>query len=384
MSSSALFDEEILRRVGETVDAKLRGGNLTPFAMRPSRGFLSLGMRDVRSSPPPVPKDAGQRAINRAHADAQKKRKDAKAAKRKKHILAREALDKHRRQQRKDGLPLEESSSTSLSTEASDGNDKGEGGRGPLDHLPDVVEVVPGASASSPAPLGRGEEADPGPAVARSGAEADTPEARALGKRTVSPVGSAAVAEQVVVEAMPPPPQRTEGAPRSAEDRPAPMDMDAMPLPPPLLLQMSWKRPMDNLPLAPLKALKASPRSSVHWVAEAQAAIQRGAASTRVDPKEPAAQGGVAEAAPTRSDGAIVPFVAEAPGASEAEAMEAPVPTTAETTVSVVGISTSAEATMAEAGAPKTTEAVIVEAGAPEVTMAVVMAARPSVQEAEM
>ena len=45
MSSSALSDEEILRRVGETVDVKLRGGNLTPFAMRPSRGFLSLVSR---------------------------------------------------------------------------------------------------------------------------------------------------------------------------------------------------------------------------------------------------------------------------------------------------------------------------------------------------
>ena len=42
MSSSALSDEEILRRVGEMVEAKLRGGNLTPIAMRPSRGFLSL------------------------------------------------------------------------------------------------------------------------------------------------------------------------------------------------------------------------------------------------------------------------------------------------------------------------------------------------------
>ena len=42
MSSSALFDEEILRREGETVEAKLRGGNLTPIAMRLSRGFLSL------------------------------------------------------------------------------------------------------------------------------------------------------------------------------------------------------------------------------------------------------------------------------------------------------------------------------------------------------
>ena len=36
MSSSALSDEEIVRRVGETVEAKLRGGNLTPITMRPS------------------------------------------------------------------------------------------------------------------------------------------------------------------------------------------------------------------------------------------------------------------------------------------------------------------------------------------------------------
>ena len=42
MSSSALSDEEILRRVGETVEAKLRGGNLTPIAMRSSWGFFSL------------------------------------------------------------------------------------------------------------------------------------------------------------------------------------------------------------------------------------------------------------------------------------------------------------------------------------------------------
>ena len=198
-------------------------------------------MRDVRSSPPPVPEDAGQRAINRAHADAQKKRKDAKAAKRTKHILARKALDKRRHQQRKDGLPLEESPSTSLSTEASDGNDKGEGGQGPLDHLPDVKEVAPGASVSSPAPPGRGEEADPGPAVAPSGAEADTPEARALGKRAVSPVSSAVTAEPVAVEAMPPAPQRIEGAPGSTEDRPAPMDTEEtpLPLPPPLRMRFA-------------------------------------------------------------------------------------------------------------------------------------------------
>jgi len=45
MSSAILFDEEIVRRVGETVEAKLRGSNLTPIAMRPSWGFLLLVSR---------------------------------------------------------------------------------------------------------------------------------------------------------------------------------------------------------------------------------------------------------------------------------------------------------------------------------------------------
>ena len=81
---------------------------------------------------------------------------------------------------------------------------------------------------------------DPGPVFARSGAKADTPEAWALGKRAVSPVGSAVVVEQVAVEAMPPPLQRTEGAPGSTEDRPAPMDTEATPLPPPPPLRMRF------------------------------------------------------------------------------------------------------------------------------------------------
>ena len=219
----------------------LRAFSVSPYPLFPyARSSFLQGMRDVRSSPPPVPKDARRRAINRAHADAQKKRKDAKAAKRTKQILAREELDKCRHQQRKDGLPLEESPSPSLSMEASDGDDKVEGGRGPLDHLPDVVEVAPGVSVSIPAPLGRGGEADPGPAVARSGSEADTPEARALGKCAVSPVSSVVAAELVAVEATPPAPQRTERAPGSAEDRPAPMDTDATPLPPPPPLRMRF------------------------------------------------------------------------------------------------------------------------------------------------
>ena len=76
----------------------------------------------MRASPLPVPEDARWRA----HAEVQKRRKDAKVAKRTKKILAHEELEKRRRQQRKDGLPLEASSSPSLSTDASDGDDEGE------------------------------------------------------------------------------------------------------------------------------------------------------------------------------------------------------------------------------------------------------------------
>ena len=90
-------------------------------------------------------------------------------------------------------------------------------------------------------------------------------------------------------------------------------------------------------------------------------------------------------------------MVAEALGVFEAEATEAGAPKTAETAAAAVGVSATTEATMAEAGAPETVEAIIAEAGAPEIieaiiaeagapeiTKADVMAARLSVQEAEM
>ncbi|XP_066320270.1 uncharacterized protein [Miscanthus floridulus] len=341
--------------------------------------------------------------------------------------LAREELDKRRRQQRKDSLPLEESPSPSLSTDASDGDDEGEIGRGPLDHLPDIEETVPRASASSPSLLGGeggaapallgGEGgAAPGSVIARLRAEVDTPEARVLGKRAVSPVGSTAAVEQVAVGALQLPPQRTEGVLGSVKDRLASTDTEAVPLPPPPPLQTrvavpkqlqprsSRKRPAEVPTLAPLKALKVNPGSTAHWVAEAQAALQRGAASVRADPKEPATEGGAVEVAPTQTgegvpppregearepDRAEVPSVAEAtevevPGVSEAEAMEAGAPRTAEAVATVVGAPATTEATMAKAGAPGTIEAMMAEAGAPGTTETDVIAARLSAQEVEM
>ncbi|XP_066316507.1 uncharacterized protein [Miscanthus floridulus] len=302
-------------------------------------------------------------------------------------------------------------------------------GRGPLDHLPDVVEVVPRALASSPAPPGGGGEADPGSVIARSRAEADTPEVRAFGKHAVSPVGSTTAVEQVAVEAMQLPPLRTEGATGSIEDQPVPMDTEAMPLPPPPPLRTrvamakwlpprsSRKRPTKVPTLAPLKALKVNPGSTAHWVAEAQATLHRGTASARANPKVPATHGGAAEvtltqegeAAPLPHDGeahgldaAEVPLAAETigtevPGVLQAGATESAALgtieaaaagtgalATTEATMAEARAPEAPEATMAEAGAPGTTEATIAEAGAPGTTDADVIVAGLPAQEVEM
>jgi len=111
-------------------------------------------MRDVRASPPPVPEDAKRRAVNRAHVEAQKKKKYAEEANRKRKNLEREELEKRHRQQRQDSLPVEASPSPSLSADSSGEDDESEVGRGPLDHLPDVGGTALGASTSSPVFLG--------------------------------------------------------------------------------------------------------------------------------------------------------------------------------------------------------------------------------------
>jgi len=156
-------------------------------------------------------------------------------AKRTKQILACEKLDERRRQQRKDGLPLEESPLSSLSMDASDGDDEGERGWGPLDYLPDVEEMAPGVSASSPTlPGGGGGDSALGSAIAHPMSEANTPELRALGKRVVSLSG---LTEQAAAGATQLPPQGVEGAPEPDEGRSALVDAGAVPPPPPQSLQ---------------------------------------------------------------------------------------------------------------------------------------------------
>ena len=105
--------------------------------------------------------------------------------------------------------------------------------------------------------------------------------------------------------------------------------------------------------MAPLKALKVNPGSTAHWVVEAQAALHRGTASARADPKEPVAQGESGEVAMEQAGEG-------APRTSEAKVAEARAP----------------EVEVANTGAPGTTEAKVVEAG--------LGAAEPAAQDTEM
>ena len=76
-----------------------------------------------------------------------------------------------------------------------------------------------------------------GLAIARPGTEADTLEARALGKRAISPRDPMAEMERAMVGAIQPHPQRDKGASESSKGRPAPADTEVVPqppLPPPL------------------------------------------------------------------------------------------------------------------------------------------------------
>ena len=98
LSAASLFDEEILCRVRETVEGRQRSSDLTPFSMRPLREYISLGMRDVRASPLPVPKDVERRAENRAHAEVYKEQKDTKEARHKRKSLECDELEKCCRQ----------------------------------------------------------------------------------------------------------------------------------------------------------------------------------------------------------------------------------------------------------------------------------------------
>ena len=106
-------------------------------------------------------------------------------------------------------------------SESSGDDDESEAGKGTLDHLPDIKEVAPGVSLGDICLV----------------VEDDTPEARVLGKRTVSPVSLAAEVGRATAGAPQPSLRTVEGVPGSGGDQPVPVDTEAVPPPPPPPLQ---------------------------------------------------------------------------------------------------------------------------------------------------
>ncbi|XP_066358367.1 uncharacterized protein [Miscanthus floridulus] len=178
-------------------------------------------------------------------------------------------------------------------------------------------------------------------------------------------MGSTVEVEPATVGATPSSPRRVEEVPGPDGGQLAPVVTEAalLPPPPPLQRRLAVSKRLhprscqthlvEDPPLAPRKALKVNVSSSAHQAAEAQAGVQRGAASGGAVSKEAAAQEKGAEAAAERvEEGEPTPHNVVGLGAKEARA-------------SII-----AEAVEGEAGAPETSKARAVDAGAIEVEMA--------------
>jgi hypothetical protein len=137
MSSDPLPTDDLHRRVAGTV-GKLEAGAFSQPSMRPDRGCVSLvsirsffllasdcpqfsqprlfvRLQEVgfhKPSLPPVPEDAVDRAARRVAAEKRKEKKDTKKARARERIRARDALERLRRRQERDGLPREPSPET--------------------------------------------------------------------------------------------------------------------------------------------------------------------------------------------------------------------------------------------------------------------------------
>jgi hypothetical protein len=70
------------------------------------------GLSIYKPARPPVPEDAADRAVRRLAAEKEKEKKDAEKAQARERMRARDALEKRRRRQARDGLPLESSPET--------------------------------------------------------------------------------------------------------------------------------------------------------------------------------------------------------------------------------------------------------------------------------
>jgi hypothetical protein len=89
---------------------------------------ISVRLQELRfhkPSLPLVPEDTVDRAVRRVAAEKKKEKKDAEKARAHEWIRARDALERHRRQQERDGLPREPSPETPDDDDDNDDEDDG-------------------------------------------------------------------------------------------------------------------------------------------------------------------------------------------------------------------------------------------------------------------
>jgi hypothetical protein len=70
------------------------------------------GLRSFKLALPPVPEDVADRTVRRLATEKEKEKKDTEKARAHERMRAQEALEKRRRRQARDGLPLEPSPGT--------------------------------------------------------------------------------------------------------------------------------------------------------------------------------------------------------------------------------------------------------------------------------
>jgi hypothetical protein len=215
------------------------------------------GLRNFKTSRPSVPEDAADRTTRRLAAEKDKQKKDAEKARARERMWAREALEKRRRRQARDGLPLEPSPDT---PDDDDDDDEDNDMAARLDLSPDPR-------------LGQGSSSQPLGGLAPPVFGAGTPGSRSEERRRAEGVLDP-LAEIIGVT--------PEG---QADPHPSREQVPTIFL---CILILSFlpfsKQRQGSAGLAPTKALKTGPASSAGaaarhagWLASAQGTLRRGA-----------------------------------------------------------------------------------------------------------
>jgi hypothetical protein len=177
MSSDPLPADDLHRRVAGTV-GKLDAGAFSQLSMCPDRGCVSLvsvrsffflasdcprfsqprlfvRLQEVgfhKPSLPPVPEDAMDRAARRVAAEKRKEKKDAKKARVCERMWARDALERLRHRQERDGLPREPSPETPDDDDDDEDDDEDDDMAARLGLSPDL-RLRQGSSSQPPSRL---------------------------------------------------------------------------------------------------------------------------------------------------------------------------------------------------------------------------------------